>query len=251
MERIPAVLVVSLVLVGSAGRDAGAQPEGSKARGARETASGRFDKDVRKKGCELLTAKLVAATFGVPESELTQRKVMGCLYTWKSGEQILEASVISLRAHKSEEAAARWFKRATRDLSQAEAKAALDRVVTKTKEHRDVDTEQKKKTVDAVVGGLADGVGAEGFVYEDVPGVGDEARMNAGDGNITVRIANLTFSVAAYQGTAMPTPNVQGLSDVKEIMRVVKAATAAWQRETLPQRRQDSTKLAKAFARTL
>src|SRR5690606_31438482 len=72
-----------------------------------------FDKELRKKGCELLTAQLLAETFKVPEGELKQMKMMGCTYTWRNDSEELEASIMMIRAHKNAAAAEQWFQNAT------------------------------------------------------------------------------------------------------------------------------------------
>ena len=65
------------------------------------------------------------------------------------------------------------------------------------------------------------------------------------DGNIYVRIDNLTFSVSAYHGPKKPKPNLP-IGNVKAMMEAAKKSAAEWQEKTAPQRKKDSIKLAKA-----
>jgi len=103
--------------------------------------------------------------------------------------------------------------------------------------------------VDTVHGAMA-GIEAEGARYEDVPGIGDEARINLNDGGIWVRVDNLTFSVAGYAGPPKPrlTPKTFKL---KEIAAAAQAANRAWLQQTLDQRKRDGQKLAKAILANL
>ena len=73
-----------------------------------------FDKEMRKKSCELLTPALVEKTFGVPKDELKQQKIMGCIYSWKDDKETLEATLMMVMAHKSEERAKLWFANTTK-----------------------------------------------------------------------------------------------------------------------------------------
>src|SRR5690606_14674791 len=72
---------------------------------AADKAGAQFDKGMSKKSCEILTPALVAQTFSVPEAELKQLKIMGCIYTWKKEEgetkTMLEATLTLMRVHDS------------------------------------------------------------------------------------------------------------------------------------------------------
>src|SRR3546814_10108766 len=50
--------------------------------------------------------------------------------------------------------------------------------------------------------------GSAGIQFEDVEGVGDEARfaLTVGAGDLHVRVGNLYFTTAAYSGATMPMP---------------------------------------------
>lgn len=206
-----------------------------------------FSKDMGKKGCEILTPKLVADTFGVPEAELKQMKMMGCIYNWKGDGQIVEANITLLRAHKSEKAAASWFEGATRSLTKEEMQAQMEQVRGKVKEREEIDTKLKEKTADQVIDVANDMLPDEGVKYEDVEGVGDQARVSVGDGTLWVRVDNLTFNVTGFKGKPQEQPEYTpaDMRDIKKVTAMAREAQQAWLKENADQRRADSTKLAK------
>jgi hypothetical protein len=210
----------------------------------------RFEKDMRKQGCELLTAKLVADTFGAPEADLRQTKVMGCIYSWSEGDQMVEAQVMMLRAHKSEKSAARWFGNATRSVTKEEVTAMMETVKEKAKEREEIDTKLKKKTTDQLADVATGMIADEGIQYEDLEGVGEQARVNVGDGSIWVRVDNLTFTVSAYKGKTMTQPHYASMKP-KQIIAASTKASKEWMKETAPQRTTDSTTLAKLIVAAL
>jgi hypothetical protein len=207
----------------------------------------RFGKDMSKKGCEILTAKMVADTFGVPESELKQMKMMGCIYNWKGDGQIVEANITLLRAHKSEKSAANWLENATKSLTKEELQAQMEQVRGKVKEREEIDTKLKEKTADQMIDVANDMFPDEGYNYEDVDGVGDQARVNLADGTLWVRVDNLTFNVTGYKGK--PQERVEytpaDLKNIKKVTAMAKEAQQKWLKEVSGQRRADGTKLAK------
>src|SRR3546814_6493344 len=96
---------------------------------------------------------------------------------------------------------------------------------------------------DAIVGS---GSGSAGIQFEDVEGVGDEARfaLTVGAGDLHVRAGNLYFVASAYAGPGMQMPEkLTGASII--------AADKQWRRDTVPQRKDAATKLAKAVVQSL
>jgi hypothetical protein len=83
---------------------------------------------LQKKRCELLTPRMVADAFGVPKGELKQMKIMGCVYAWGAGDEVVEARVSMLMSHKSEKAAGSWFENATRSVTKEEVAAQMEQV---------------------------------------------------------------------------------------------------------------------------
>lgn len=213
----------------------------------------RFGKDMSKKGCELLTPKLVADTFGVPEGELKQMKMMGCIYKWKGDDQIVEANITLLRAHKSEEAAAQWLEGATRSATKEEMTAQMEQVRGKVKEREEIDTKLEEKAADQLLDVANDMLPDEGMSYEDVDGVGDQARINVGDGTLWVRVDNLTFNVVGFKGK--PQEKIEytpaDMKDIKKVAAMAKVAQQAWLKENAGTRRADGTKLAKRIVANL
>lgn len=209
--------------------------------------SAHFEKDIRKKGCEILTPKRVADTFGVPEGELKQQKIMGCAYSWRGEDQLVEARVLQLRAHKSVENAVRWFDNTTRSQTKEELAEQMQVIKGKVKDHKEVDTKQKKKTTNQLLDIASDMIPEGGVTYEDVAGLGDQARINTNDGTLWIRVANLTFNVAGFKGKPMQKPDYRpaDMKDVKKIAAMSKKARQGWLKETIDQRRSDGTEVAK------
>ena len=200
----------------------------------------RFDKDIRKNGCMLLTAKIVSATFDVPADKLRQMKIMGCRYSWGHENEVVEAGLSMIRAHKSEESAARWFGNATKSKTAEEMKAEMDKVTKRMDAKAKLDTKAK-----SMAKGILGAVGSKAVNFEDIAGVGEEARVND-DGNVFVRVDNLTFIVSAYKGAKAPPPDLKGV-DLKQMVAVATENANQWTRETAPQRKKDGTRLARAI----
>src|SRR3546814_2589712 len=88
--------------------------------------------------------------------------------------------------------------------------------------------------------------GSAGIQFEDVEGVGDEARfaLTVGAGDLHVRVGNLYFTTAAYSGATMPMPErLTGSSML--------AANKKWRHDTMPQRKEAAIKLARAVVQSL
>lgn len=207
----------------------------------------RFDKEIRKQACDILTPERVSGLFGVPAGDIRQMKVMGCMYTWDKDGQMLEAKLTLLRAHKSEKSAAQWFRNATRNLSAEEAQAQVDMVFDKVKKQAEedgLDAGVTSKQVETVAEGTSSAlVSKEGFQYEDLDGVGSEARISLEDGSIWLRVDNLTFTVGAYKGPEMPQPDYMSM-DLKEVAKAAQEAHRAFVKATFEARKQDALKVA-------
>lgn len=200
----------------------------------------RFDGDIRKNGCMLLTAKLVSAVFDVPADKLRQMKIMGCRYDWGHEKEVVEAGISVILAHKSEESAARWFGNATKSRTAEEMKAEMDKVTKRIDAKAKLDTKAK-----SMAKGILGAVGSKAVNFEDIAGVGEEARVND-EGNVYVRVDNLTFIVSAYKGAKAPPPDLKGI-DLKQMAVVAKESAYQWASETVPQRKKDGTRLARAI----
>ena len=199
-----------------------------------------YDKDLRKKACEILTAEMVEKTLDVPAKDLTQVKVLGCAYTWDEDNQIAEARLSSMRVHDSAQKAQVWFGRATKGMTAEEVEKTMAQVAEKAKEDERVDTDEKKKMVE----GFAKMAAKAGPIeFEDMDGIGDEARVNKADGEIWVRKGNLTFTVAAYKGKGLDAPPMDP-KDMKGFAAKMRAADKAHKKETMPQRKEAGRKIA-------
>lgn len=234
-------LVLGLAACQESGSDGDAQAAGE----PEQSASARFDRAMSKRGCELLSAELVAATFAVPADALTQFKIMGCRYSWEGDEQTLDAGISMIRAYDREAGAASWFATATRSRTAEEVQAEMDELAGRLDKSEQLDTELKKSTAK----GLLDTVDAKAVAFEDVAGVGDEARVSD-DGTVYVRVDNLTFMVSAYKGPAAPSPDFQG-ADIQQMAAIAKENAAQWAIETAPQRKADGVRLARAIVDAL
>ena len=143
-----------------------------------------------------------------------------------------------------------WFDNSTKGQTKEELQATIAQATEKAKERKEIDTKLKKDTTDKLGGVAAAMMPEEGYQYEDVPGVGDAARMNMHNGTITVLIGNMLFNVQAYKGADMPPldPAVIRSANVKKITAASKEAQHKWFRETIDVRKALGKKLAKAIA---
>lgn len=223
---------------------------------AADKAGAKFAKGMGKKSCEILTPALVAQTFAVPEAELKQFKVMGCIYSRKKGDgdakTTLEASLTMMRAHKTVEGAQLWFKNATANRTGEEIKEQMKQVTAKAKEHEDVDTDLKKTTVGTLGSMISAGM-KEGTSYEPVSGVGDEAKVALSDGAIWVRVGNLTFTAKAYKGPDQPKAKIdpKDFSNLKKLTAQSMEAQRKWLQETFEERKKFGLQLAKLIIKAL
>lgn len=260
-----AMMVVVLFVLGcdrkgdDSGSSAGASSQESSVEqalsAANEKSGGRiFDASLTKKACELLSPERVGQTFGIPAAELKPISAMGCTYRWKSKAAAeamqLDARFSTIQAHADEASAKQWFANATKGMSQEETKEAAAAITRKAKEHEEIDTQAKERTLDKVgdaLGGLA---GPEGIRFEAVGGVGDEARLDLSDGGLWIRTGNLTFVVSAYHGPPAPKPDLKGVG-LQEMAKAALAADREWVQKTITKRKEDATKLASVILKAL
>lgn len=213
-----------------------------------------FLKDQSKLGCEMLTASMVATTLGVPEDKLKQTKVMGCHYNLKGDDtQDAQANLTMIRVSKDVDAAKRWFENSTRSQTKEEIAKQMEMVKSMAKKSDTVDTKQKAATVDTVGDMAVAFTPDEGTRYEDLAGLGDEARQNQHDGTVVVRVGNMQFHVMAYQGKPEPPAdymigeNGRPITDTKVVIKLAKEHQNKWLAETIDIRKEKSVALAKAI----
>lgn len=241
MSPIYQVIFTIFLSLGLAACGGSGDKDGDKTSNSSLSDNARFDREMRKNGCELLTAAQVSKTFDVPAESLRQMKVMGCRYGWNNDNTTLEAAISMIRAHKSETAADRWFVNATRSRTAEEMKADMAKISKRMDQRKELDTEAKKSAAK----GLLSSIASKAIIFEDLDGIGENARINE-EGNIYVRVDNLTFVVSAYKGAKAPPPDMAGV-DLRQMVGVVQKSAAQWSRQTAPQRRKDGIRLAKVI----
>ncbi len=206
--------------------------------------AGRFSQ-FNGKGCDVLTAEMVGAIFDMPADNFKQTKVLGCIYTWKNETDQANGRISMLQVHKNTAQAVAWFERSTADRSVEQVQAELDKVSNRLEESDRLETGVQKSAAKAMMGAI----GAEAVKFEEVSGVGDEAR-SSGDGSIYVRVDNLTFVASGYKGANEPDINFSGMA-VQEILKASKEHSKAWAAQTLDQRTKQGVQIASAIVAKL
>ncbi len=168
-----------------------------------------LDESLETKPCDVLTDEMVAGVLGVDKAALTKSSYMKshCAY---ATEDDLEISINFIRVAENIDDATKRFDNAYKGMSPEEVKKAmaaidaeLDKKAAKDKAEGAADPVDAKKA--EPVADAMGGAFAAGFTYEDVPGVGDAARLGvtkrtvAGmtlyDNEINVRVRNLSFQL--------------------------------------------------------
>ncbi len=206
-----------------------------------------IDAAVGENPCELAPAEMVAGLFGVPVTDLEREPSVSsaCAYGWESndGTERLDVKVKVSDIGEDAGRTASNFRAVTRGMSGAEVDRAMARVKEDAASGGSLGTAGKRGAADAVVGATS---GSAGIRFEDVAGVGDEARfaLTVGAGDLHVRTGNLYFTVSAYSGPAMEMPErLTGAS--------IMAADRQWRQDTMPQRREAAVALAQAVVQSL
>jgi hypothetical protein len=199
-----------------------------------------FDEAIADKPCELLSAKMVSETFGVPEGDLEQRgSRRACRYEWKDDTKQLEVSLFQPKVFESEDKAASYFGTATKNMTGEDVAEKMDRVVDDAK--KKLDTKNKKAAAEKVGSAVTP---KDGMTYKDIDGLGDEARLDVNSGTMKVRVSNLFFNLKAFHGASMEMPE-------KLDSKSIQAAGKKWQQENLPLRREAAKKLAPVVVENL
>jgi len=201
------------------------------------------DKALRKQMCDSFTADMVAEHFGVAAADLKQVSIMGCTYAWNDDVTTLEVSVMMPRVHDSLDDAKRWYENATKSKTKEELDAEFEKFEEQLQKSDKLDTKVKKDTAKGL-GNLAKSATPDaGVSYEDVAGVGSQARASSADGALWIRAGNLTFQLRAYEGPVKPKVPL----DTKNPMAMAKAQIASdkkWVSETVEARRAAAKKIA-------
>lgn len=245
-------VVPALLLVGCSGgdNDDGFSPPVASSNATtdqRVTDSANVDAAVEKTPCDLLTADMVARVFDVPAAELEQSQQMSsrCNYSRDDGDERLDVSFDVAGVFDDAKAASKRFRSVTKGLSGEEMQRAMAGIKADVADKLEDKPAGTRQAAEAVVESSSKGR-SDGIRFEDVDGVGDEARLalTVGAGDLYVRAGNMNFTVAAYSGPAMPRPDKLTASSIM-------AADKQWRSETLPQRKEAAIKLANAVVESL
>lgn len=219
-------------------------PDSQAASGEPVTDSVQVDAAIEKTPCELASAEMVATLFSVPVAELERESSMSsaCVYSWENSDETerLDAKVKVSDVYEDAEQAALRFRAVTKGMSGAD----LDHIKAGIKEKAAAELNSRgEKAAGAIMGKTT---GSRGIQFEDVEGVGDEARfaLTVGAGDLHVRVGNLYFTTSAYSGATMPMPEkMTGAS--------ILASNKKWRQDTMPQRKDAAIKLARAVVDSL
>ena len=145
--------------------------------------------------------------------------------------------------HDSLDDAKSWYARATKTKSKEELDAEFDEFEKRVGESEKLDTEVKKDTAKTLTD-IAKSATPDGSVsYEDVPGIGSQARASSADGALWIRTGNLTFQLRAYKGPVKPKVPL----DLKKLKAMAKAQVASdkqWVSDTAAERKAAAKKIA-------
>lgn len=236
LAPVASTAMLALLLAGCAG-DADSGAGNGAAGGGGASASARFDESMEDTPCKVVTLETVAGVFGLPPDEIEQNERSGnCEYSWKDEGQTLETNVHIYRVGGSTAEVAEYFGQVTQGISGADLDKAMDSVREQAREELGTDS----AAADALLGAAADSTRSEsgGLQFRDVEGIGDQARISVGGGDLHVLHGNLYFTVSAYHGEQM---KFEG----HDLTKLV-SASRDWRKSVQPQREEQSQQLARA-----
>lgn len=192
-----------------------------------------FDTSIQDRPCEALTAQMVADVLDVGADRLEQSQPLDalCSYEMEEDGDTLQVEV-TLDARESVDAAAAYFSAATRSMSREELEEAM-------KTLQDMSAEDESDGQEEVTDGIASGLMQDGIQFEDVEGVGDEARFEPSNGSLHLRKGNLLIDLSAFHGPKMPLPD-------KITSDTIMKAMNAWLQDTMDTRKKQAVALAGA-----
>lgn len=160
-------------------------------------------RDLRDAPCQVVTREALAVTFSLPERDIEQSSMSSlCVYHWADQDELLDVTVHVSAVTEDPARARALFEAATAEPTGAAALQA-DRA------------------------------------FEDIAGLGDQARVDTRNGDVHVRRDRVYFTLNAYYGPGMPSAPHQ------PVVRSGAEARATWVHATLPQRRLAATELAR------
>lgn len=219
---------------------------GSAGASADAAAGKRFDLSLDGDACNFVTPGTLAATFGMPADEIQQHGSRSmCIYSWKGDDRIMDVTIHLTSVADSAAEAAGTFNNATRGLSGAELDRAMAAIGEQARSSSDL-SDAGRAAADALVGETGKTVADEsgGLRFRDVEGLGDQARILLGNGDVHVLHGNLYFSIGAYSGPQMPPPPEYSAEALLK-------ASRAWQKSIVPEREEAGIALAHAVIAAL
>jgi hypothetical protein len=229
-----------------AGGDAAPADEGSAPAAAKATTAGprTYPKDARKQKCDALTNEFVAELFEFPVDRLKPEdpsRKKKCRFSWNHEGQTFFAHFGSLSVKKDEDRAKLWFKNQTESKTQEQVEADAKQIAEKLGKEEKLDSPTAKATTKTAMNAFA-GMTTDGVTWNDVPGLGDEARVNDSNGIVRIRDGNALIWMSAYLVPEEP-PYTGPPTDISAIT----AHNRKWIQETIEQRKAASIKLARAY----
>lgn len=185
--------------------------------------------------CNLLTPDMLATTLEVSAEDVPQPNSLEsmCMYQMETDAKSLEV-MLMVGAPDTKKAAKAKFREATRDMTPEE-------ITEKLKElgiERDESDKQFAKDL-----GLPN-TQPSGVQFEEINGVGDEARFESTNGTLYILHNNLMLTLTAYYGSAMPIPDAVSFEALND-------AETEWTESTMEKRRNQAVALAKTVVDAL
>lgn len=187
-----------------------------------------YDTSLAERPCDIVTADMVATTFGVPVDNLQQSgpEAPLCSYQLEEDGKSLDV-LLTVVAFDTDKAAAEGFRDATRSMSAEEVSARLEELGIEL----DESDEQFARDI-----GIPEPTGVQ---FEDVENIADQARFQTGEGSLHLQQGNLWITLTAYYGPDMKIPDEITFESVEK-------ATSAWKKDTMDERKEQVIALAKA-----
>ncbi len=205
-----------------------------KAIGNGDENTGKYPEALEKQPCKIVTPEMVAKTFKVPADKLEKHQIMNhCDYSLEQDGKKLNVELTSISVFDNTDAAQKYFKNATRDMSAKEVSDAMKKIHAQANKDGKLDTAKKKQAANTVTKAM----GGHGTSFETIDGLGANARLDKNRSNLVLQKDNLYFHLAAYFGPEMPMPKTISVATMEK-------ASADWHKKTAPQRKKAVVALA-------
>lgn len=189
-----------------------------------------YDTALEGRPCDIVTADMVATTYQVPVKQLKQSQPVEslCAYEMTGSGKILNVK-LSVAVFDTNKAAEAAFISSTRSMTVQDMAEKLKELGI------EFDEEDRQFARDL---GLPDPQ-PTGVQFQDVDGIADQARFQTDEGVLHVQQGNLLMKLDAFYGPSMKKPDTLTLA-------AMEGATSSWKQDTMDERREQSTALAKA-----